>query len=88
MYLNASRFEARMNDDKSIIEMEKQDRGKWNQELINKGIYYLDRAKEKNKISSYLILAAVLANHCIAGTRIQFRPGDVLSFPFNPGRII
>ena len=79
MYLNASRFESRMNDDKSIIEMEKQDRRKWNQELINKGIYYLNQAKDENKISSYLILAAVSANHCIAESFEKTNWEEILS---------
>jgi RNA polymerase sigma factor (sigma-70 family) len=65
MYFNASRFEARMSNDNSLIEMEMQDRTKWNKELIQKGIQYLEKAQQ-NKVSHYLILATISANHCIA----------------------
>ncbi|WP_117884160.1 RNA polymerase sigma factor [Aureibaculum luteum] len=66
MYLNASRFDSRMNSTNSIIEMDKQDRKNWNQELINKGINYLNEAIGENQVSIYLILATISANHCIA----------------------
>jgi RNA polymerase sigma factor (sigma-70 family) len=66
MYLNASRFKARMNEDNSIIEMEKQDRSKWNQDLIQTGTHFLNMAMKENRISLYLILATISANHCIA----------------------
>ena len=66
MYLNASRFDARMNTTNAIIEMGMQDRKKWNQDLINKGIQNLNQAISGNQISTYLILAAISANHCVA----------------------
>lgn len=66
MYFNASRFDSRMNATNSIIEMDKQNRKKWNQELINKGIKYLNLAIGKKQVSIYLILATISANHCIA----------------------
>ncbi len=66
MYLNASRFESRINDNNSIIELEQQDRTKWNQDLIQRGFYYLNLATKKNTISKTLILATISGNHCIA----------------------
>lgn len=66
MYFNSSRFDSRMNETNSIIEMDKQDRKKWNQELINKGIKYLNQAISEKQVSIYLILATISANHCIA----------------------
>lgn len=66
MYLNASRFKARISEDNSIIEMEKQDRSKWNQDLIQTGTHFLNMAMKENQISLYLILATISANHCIA----------------------
>ncbi len=66
MYLNSSRFEARMNEDNSIIEMEKQDRKKWNQELIQSGIHHLNLAIKEERSSIFLILATISANHCIS----------------------
>ena len=66
MYLNASRFDARMNESNAIVEMDKQDRKSWNQNLINKGIENLGQAILEKQVSTYLILATISANHCIA----------------------
>ncbi len=66
MYLNASRFEARINNANAIIEMGKQNRQNWSQELINRGVHYLNLGSKENSVSIYHILAAISANHCIA----------------------
>ena len=66
MYFNVSRFDSRMNSTNSIIEMDKQNRRNWNQELINKGIQVLNKVTSEKQISVYLILATISANHCIA----------------------
>ena len=66
MYLNASRFETRQGKQGEVIEMELQDRKRWNQDLINKGLYHLNEAQDSKTISKYLILASISANHCIA----------------------
>lgn len=68
MYLNAARFESRTNAQGLIIEMEKQDRAKWNKYLIDQGVDYLDRGMKLNQLSKYMILAAISANHCVAKT--------------------
>jgi len=78
MYLNASRFEARMSKDGEIVEMENQNRAKWNKELITKGIQYLEQSKN-NKISLYLILATISANHCIAKNFEETNWNEILS---------
>lgn len=66
MYLNVSRFNARIDLNNSIVELENQDRELWSQELINQGINFLNIAKEIVNPSKYLILATISANHCIA----------------------
>lgn len=66
MQFNASRFKARINANNYSIAMEKQDRSKWNKDLINSGTHYLQLAMKGDQISRYLILAAISANHCIA----------------------
>ncbi len=66
MYLNASRFDSRWNEENQAVEMRDQDRSKWNKELINKGIFYLNRGVESQTVSIYHILSAISANHCIA----------------------
>ena len=78
MFFNASRFEARMNEDNGVIEMEKQDRNKWDQNLIKKGMQYLEQAEPK-QISKYLILATISANHCIAKSFDKTNWEEILS---------
>lgn len=78
MYLNISRFEARQNKGGEIIEMKNQDRSKWNKELISRGIEYLNECKTF-KISHYLILATISANHCIAKSFEETNWKEILS---------
>lgn len=66
MYFNASRFQARTEKDGEIVVMEAQDRSLWNQEMVNRGITYLEHATEEDSLSQYLILATISAHHCIA----------------------
>jgi RNA polymerase sigma factor (sigma-70 family) len=65
MYLNASRFKARMNDKGEILTMADQDRAQWDRTLMQKGFYYLEQSSNKN-ISVYHVLATISAYHCSA----------------------
>ncbi len=66
MSLLASRFESRLNDEGEIILLEEQDRTKWNKELINIGLSYLNKSSEGNEVTDYHIEAAIVAEHSIA----------------------
>lgn len=66
MYLNASRFGARQDNEGSIVQLDKQDRTKWSIELMAKGFIYLEKATGGNNITCYHILAAISACHCSA----------------------
>lgn len=66
MLLNASRFKARVNEQGEITDMAKQNRNLWNKDFIRKGIEYLDKSVESNRISKYQVLAAISAHHCTA----------------------
>jgi len=66
MYLNASRFNARQNDNGEILTMAEQDRNQWDRTLMQKGFSYLEQAGSSQKISVYHILAAISAYHCSA----------------------
>jgi len=79
MHLNAARFDSRMNDTCSVIEMEKQDRTKWNQELINRGVQFLNSEGGEKKLSVYLILASISANHCISQSIEETDWNEILS---------
>ncbi len=79
MCLNCSRFEARTKNVDEIIEMERQDRALWNQELINKGFHHLDEAQKNESISKYLILASISANHSISINDEQTNWSEILN---------
>jgi RNA polymerase sigma-70 factor (ECF subfamily) len=64
MLLDASRFEARQDGEGNIIEMSNQDRSKWSQALINKGLHHLGKIQESRQISIYHVLATISAYHC------------------------
>ncbi|MFS4456973.1 RNA polymerase sigma factor [Maribacter sp. 2304DJ31-5] len=66
MTLNASRFKSRVNAFDHIMDLEHQDRTKWDRDLIKKGLYYLEFATQQNEVSIYHILATISAHHCTA----------------------
>lgn len=63
MCFHASRFEARINQDGEIILYENQDTRLWNQELIEKGEYYLNRASGGKQLTRYHLEAAIAYWH-------------------------
>ncbi|CAN5810560.1 sigma-70 family RNA polymerase sigma factor [soil metagenome] len=65
MCFQASRFEARMNKDGDMILYEEQDEGLWDQELISKGEYFLNRAARGNTLSKYHLEAGIAYWHTI-----------------------
>src|SRR5262245_49886897 len=66
MLLHASRFDARLDESGNILLLEEQDRGRWNQHLIERGIYYLNESASGDRISRYHLEAAIAAHHSIA----------------------
>lgn len=68
MCLQASRFDARTSDSGEIVLMEFQDRSKWSQPLIEKGLYFLSSASEGDQLSEYHIEAAIASVHALAPT--------------------
>jgi RNA polymerase sigma factor (sigma-70 family) len=59
MCFHTSRFKARKNENGEIILYEDQDENLWSQELITKGVYYLQQASQGNTISKYHIEAGI-----------------------------
>jgi RNA polymerase sigma-70 factor (ECF subfamily) len=61
----ASRLRARLDEGGNIILLKQQDRSKWYQPLIQKGIFFLEKATQK-ETSIYHIEAAIAYFHAIA----------------------
>lgn len=63
MCFHASRFDARINPEGEIILYEEQDEQLWNQELIQKGEYYLNLAAVGKVVTKYHLEAAIAYWH-------------------------
>lgn len=60
---HTSRFESRMNELGDLIPWSKQDQTKWNQELIDRGLAYLQRLNLSGLSSAYELEAAIAYFH-------------------------
>ncbi len=78
MCLHASRLPGRQGDDGTLIQLEFQDRSKWDQALIGKGLEYLDRAWAGQSVSEYLVEASISGLHCGAKTYAETEWGKIL----------
>jgi RNA polymerase sigma factor (sigma-70 family) len=65
MCFHSSRFAARKNENGEIILYQDQDETLWDQELITKGIYFLARSSQGEKISKYHVEAGIAYWHTI-----------------------
>jgi predicted RNA polymerase sigma factor len=65
MCFHASRFAARRNEQGEIILYQDQDEKLWNQELITRGMYYINRASRGDKVSKYHLEASIAYWHTI-----------------------
>jgi RNA polymerase sigma-70 factor (ECF subfamily) len=66
MCFQASRFDSRIDENNDIILLQKQDRSKWNRELIGRGYQYLTRSSQGPSLSVYHIESAIAAEHCLS----------------------
>ncbi|SHG22477.1 RNA polymerase sigma factor [Flagellimonas flava] len=68
MYFNVARFKSRVSKTGELMDLREQDRSKWDKELIQYGIQFLDRVVHGNTLSSYALMATISANHCVAAS--------------------
>ena len=65
MCFHASRFASRKNQSGEIVLYDEQDETLWNDELILKGSYHLNKASQGNKISKYHLEAGIAYWHTV-----------------------
>lgn len=63
---HSARSNSRLSAEGEIILLARQDRSKWNYDLITEGNAYMNKAAFGNKVSSYHLEAAIAYEHCIA----------------------
>ena len=66
IYFSMARFPARVNSSGEMIELEIQDRSKWNSELINAGSMFLKKSRKSNNLTKYHLEATIASFHCLA----------------------
>jgi len=66
MLLNAARIPARLDVEGNLLRLQEQNRARWNQPMIARGMFHLARSAAGEIISEYHIQAGIAACHCAA----------------------
>jgi RNA polymerase sigma factor (sigma-70 family) len=66
MLLTAARFPSRVDEHGALIRLHDQDRSKWDQALIERGLFHLVESAQGNDLSDYHLQAGIAAIHCTA----------------------
>jgi RNA polymerase sigma factor (sigma-70 family) len=66
MLLTAARFPSRLDEQGDLLTLDDQDRTKWDQTLIERGLLHLVEAAQGNEVSEYHLQAGIAACHCTA----------------------
>lgn len=66
MLFHAARLESRLDQRGSILLLEEQDRGRWDQRLIQRALEFLTQSAEGTVISPFHLEAAIAYHHCTA----------------------
>jgi RNA polymerase sigma-70 factor (ECF subfamily) len=68
MLFHAARLDARLDQRGSVLLMEEQDRGRWDQGLIRRAQEFLDQSAEGTVISPFHLEAGIAYHHCTASS--------------------
>jgi RNA polymerase sigma-70 factor (ECF subfamily) len=66
MLLTAARFPSRLDEQGELLRLDDQDRSKWDQALIQRGLMELVAAADGSELSEYHLQAGIAAIHCTA----------------------
>jgi len=66
MLLNASRIPSRMDGEGNLLRLQEQDRSRWDQPGIARGMFHIAQSAAGNEISEYHLQAGIAAVHCAA----------------------
>lgn len=66
MLFHAARLPGRMDDHGALLQLERQDRSRWNREMMGKGFQSLEKASKGDRLSGFHVEAAIAAIHCTA----------------------
>ena len=66
MLLTAARFATRLDDGGNLLLLKDQERGRWDQAMITRGMFHLAKSAAGEQISAYHLEAGISACHCAA----------------------
>jgi RNA polymerase sigma-70 factor (ECF subfamily) len=66
MLLNAARTPARVDDEGNLLRLREQDRTRWRQPMMARGMFHLAQSAAGGEISEYHLQAGIAACHCAA----------------------
>ncbi len=66
MLLSSARFPTRVGEDGDLLRLDEQDRSRWDQTLIERGLVHLGAAARGEEMSGYHLEAGIAACHCTA----------------------
>lgn len=63
---HAARLAGRTDDEGDLIQLEMQDRSRWDQDLIARGFHFMEKSAIGEELSEYHLEAAIASLHCAA----------------------
>lgn len=66
MLLNAARIPSRLDGEGNLLRLQDQDRSRWHQPLISRGMFHLAQSAAGDELSEYHLQAGIAAVHCTA----------------------
>jgi RNA polymerase sigma-70 factor (ECF subfamily) len=66
MLLNAARIPARVDDEGNLLRLQEQDRSKWDQRMIARGMFHFAQSAVGDELTEYHLQAGIAACHCAA----------------------
>lgn len=66
MLLTAARLPSRVDREGNLLRLQDQDRSKWNQPLVARGLFHIAHSAAGNELSEYHLQAGIAAVHCAA----------------------
>jgi RNA polymerase sigma factor (sigma-70 family) len=66
MLLSSARFPTRVDEHGDLMRLDDQDRSKWDQSFIDRGLVHLAAAAKGDEVSDYHLQAGIAACHCMA----------------------
>lgn len=66
MLLTIARFESRLDNGGALVNLQEQDRSKWDKDIIAEGMYYLQESIGCGSVNAYQLQAGIAVEHCLA----------------------